>query len=248
MTAEGAFLLCLFSFFYETPPHPKHPTPPLLGFFSSVWLFCDVTETIISNSPLMLWLVMIVTAFASTSNVLAFPLVSPGVKYEFYCRLIIILKTLLPDRLLRVSVEDMLFRLTHWLQRLLVSQSNAYTTFWLMLWLLTVIVSWLYWNNSIQVVWKKCLHLHYILVRPFTLFIHSELIIVELELRPPSVIKDQDLVLISNISYLHMACYSWCLDHEFSKCFHIAGKTEYVYARVKETARLALEVLHLIFL
>lgn len=72
---------------------------------------------------------MIVTAFASSSNVLAFPLVSPGVKYEFYCRLIIILKTLLPDRLLRVSVEDMLFRLTHWLQRLLVSQSNAYTTF-----------------------------------------------------------------------------------------------------------------------
>lgn len=103
----------------------------------------------------MLCLVMIVTAFASTSNVLAFPLVSPGVKYEFYCRLIIILKTLLPDRLLRVSVEDMLFRLTHWLQRLLVSQSNAYTTFWLMLWLLTVIVSWLYWNNSIQVVWNN---------------------------------------------------------------------------------------------
>lgn len=44
----------------------------------------------------MLCLVMIVTAFASSSNVLAFPLVSPGVKYEFYCRLIIILKTLLP--------------------------------------------------------------------------------------------------------------------------------------------------------
>lgn len=56
---------------------------------------------------------------------------------------------------------------------------------------------------------KQCLHLHYILVRlPFTLFIRSELIIVELELLPPSVIKDQDLVLISNISYLHMACYS----------------------------------------
>lgn len=54
---------------------------------------------------------------------------------------------------------------------------------------------------------KQCLHLHP-RTTSFTLFIRSELIIVELELLPPSVIKDQDLVLISNISYLHMACYS----------------------------------------
>lgn len=74
-------------------------------------------------------MVMILTAFASSSNVLAFPLFSPDTKYEFYRRLIIILKSLFPDRLLRVSVENMLFQLTHCLQRLLVSQSNAYTMF-----------------------------------------------------------------------------------------------------------------------